>query len=115
MTNSYELKDLGEANFILGMKIERLEDGDIQLSQWAYSEHVIEQFNMSDAKPRSTPLPASITLTVDNLPQSQEEIKDMKIVPYCEALGSLMWLQVATRPAWSYAVNLLSRFANHLG
>jgi hypothetical protein len=115
LAKSYELKDLGTANFILGMKIERLENGDVQLSQRVYCECMIERFNMFNAKPRSTPLPAGITLTANDGPQSQEEIDDMKTVPYCEALGSLMWLQVAMRPDLSYAVNLLSRFANNPG
>lgn len=39
----------------------------------------------------------------------------MKNKPYREALGSLMWLQVATCPDLSYTVNLLSRFANNPG
>ena len=30
-------------------------------------------------------------------------------IPYCEALGSLMWLQVTTRPDLSFAINLLAR------
>jgi len=40
---------------------------------------------------------------------------EMKDIPYQEALGSLMWLQVATRPDLSYTVNVLSRFAHNLG
>jgi len=37
----------------------------------------------------------------------------MKNIPYYEALGSLMWLQVTTRPDLSFAVNILSRFAHN--
>lgn len=113
---SYELKDLGTARFILGMKIERDgETGDIRLSQRAYSERIIERFRMTDAKPHSTPLPAGLVLSAEDMPKTREELDDMKNVPYREALGSLMWLQVATRPDLSYAVNLLSRFANNPG
>ncbi|KAF7761077.1 hypothetical protein Agabi119p4_10486 [Agaricus bisporus var. burnettii] len=39
----------------------------------------------------------------------------MANIPYREVLGSLMWLQVATRPDLSFAVNMLSRFANNPG
>jgi hypothetical protein len=112
---SYKLKDMGEARFILGMKIERTKEGGVQLSQQAYTEHILERFNTSNAKPRSTPLPANISLSIDDMPQSDEEAKEMKGVPYCEALGSLMWLQVATCPDLSYTINLLSRFANNPG
>jgi hypothetical protein len=116
LARSYELKDLGKARFILGMKIERDDEtGDVRLSQKAYCERTIERFKMGNAKPRSTPLPAALTLSADDSPQTKEEIDDMKSVPYRQALGSLMWLQVATRPDLSYAVNLLSRFANNPG
>jgi hypothetical protein len=70
---------------------------------------------MSNAKPRSTPLPTALTLSTNDSPQTKEELDDMKNVPYRQALGSLMWLQVATQPDLSYAVNLLSRFANNPG
>lgn len=116
LARSYELKDLGEAKFILGMKIERnKETGDITLSQRAYAERVLERFHMTDTRPLSTPLPAGTILSLDDAPTSEEDILDMKKVPFREALGSLMWLQVATRPDLSYAVNVLSRFANNPG
>ena len=37
----------------------------------------------------------------------------MKDMPYHEALGLLMWLQVVTRPDLSYTVNILSRFTHN--
>jgi hypothetical protein len=97
LAESYELKDLGTAKFILGMKIERDdESGDIRLFQKAYCKRTIERFKMGDAKPRSTPLPAGLTLSINDSPKTEEEIADMKNVPYQQALGLLMWLQVAT-------------------
>ncbi|KAF7768677.1 hypothetical protein Agabi119p4_7920 [Agaricus bisporus var. burnettii] len=112
---SYEIKDLGEAKFILGMRIERGRNGNVRLSQRAYCERIIERFKQLDLKPRSTPLPVGVTLSIEGSPDSDEEKADMKNVPYREVLGSLMWLQVATRPDLSYAVNILSRFANNPG
>jgi hypothetical protein len=70
---------------------------------------------MSNAKPHSTTLPPGLVLSLEDSPKSREEILNMKDVPYCEALCSLMWLQVATRPDLSYTINLLSRFANNPG
>lgn len=97
LQSSYELKDLGMARFILGMKIDRdVASGTITLSQWAYSKWVLKHFHMAGAKPRSTPLPAGLVLSTDDMPTSKEEIQEMKDIPYREALGSLMWLQVAT-------------------
>jgi len=113
LRSSYKIKDLGEVKYILGMKIERTDDGSIKLSQRAYSEHVLERFGMAEAKSHSTPLPPGIMLSIKDSPETQDKADEMKGVPYCEALGSLMWLQVATRPDLSYTVNLLSRFAHN--
>jgi len=70
---------------------------------------------MAEAKPRSTPLPPGITLSIKDSPETQDEADEMKGIPYCKALGSLMWLQVATHPDLSYTVNLLSCFAHNPG
>ncbi|KAF7770864.1 hypothetical protein Agabi119p4_6838 [Agaricus bisporus var. burnettii] len=82
--NSYEVKDLGVARFILGMRIDRDEkDGTIRLSQRSYCERILDRFNMGDATPKSTPLPPGIDLsTVDSTPQSDDEVNEMKEVPY---------------------------------
>lgn len=70
---------------------------------------------MADCSPNSTPLPAGINLTADDSPSTEEERREMEKIPYREALGSLMWLQVSTRPDLSFTVNLLSRFSNNPG
>lgn len=70
---------------------------------------------MFDAKPRSTPLPAGILLSSSDSPTTAEESEEMKEYPYREALQSLMWSQVATRPDLLFAVNVLSSFASNPG
>jgi len=92
LRSSYEIKDLGEAKYILSMKIERTDNGSIKLSQRAYSECVLKHFGMAEAKSCSTPLPPGITLSFKDSPETQDEADEMKGVPYCEALGLLMWL-----------------------
>jgi len=92
LRSSYEIKDLGEVKYILGMKIERTDDGSIKLSQHAYSERILERFGIAEAKSRSTPLPPGITLSIKDSPETQDKADKIKEVPYHEALGSLMWL-----------------------
>jgi len=70
---------------------------------------------MNQCAPLSTPLPTGISLSIDNCPTSIEEENEMKEVPYQEALGPLIWLQVATRSDLSFAVSLLGHFAHNLG
>ena len=90
LRSSYEIKNLGEVKYILGMKIERTDDGSIKLLQCAYSERVLKRFGITDAKSRSTPLPPGITLSINNLPETQDKADEMKRVPYHETLGSLI-------------------------
>ena len=83
----FEAKMMPEVSHILGIKVERMKKG-IRISQKAYTIRVLEKFGIMNCKPRSIPLPVGISL--------------MKKVPYQEALGSLMWLQVETQPDLSF-------------
>jgi len=112
---SYEIKDLGEAKLILGMRIDRSAHGDVRLSQQAYCERLLKRFNMSECLPLATPLPSGLLLSAKDCPNTPEEAYEMKDIPYHEALGSLIWLQVTTRPNLSFAINLLARFTHNLG
>lgn len=114
--NCYEIKDLGEPTYILGIRIDRDEPtGTISISQRVYLEQVLKQFGMQDCNPKSTPLPSGIDLSSLNSPQTEDDRAFMKDKPYNEALGSIMWAQGATRPDLSFAVNLLSRFQANPG
>jgi hypothetical protein len=44
-----------------------------------------------------------------------EDIAKMHDIPYREAVGSLMYLALATRPDVAYAVGVVSRFSNNPG
>ena len=113
--SSYESKDLGKAKLILGMQIDRSAHGDVRLSQQAYCEQLLKCFIMSECSPSATPLPSGLLLSAKDCPNTPEEAYEMKDIPYHEALGSLIWLQVTTRPNLSFAINLLARFAHNLG
>ena len=70
---------------------------------------------MENCSPKSTPLPPGLLLTAEDCPNTPEEADEMKDIPYREALGSFMWLQVATQPDITYSVTLLSQFAHNPG
>jgi hypothetical protein len=57
----------------------------------------------------------SIRLTRDQCPKTPEEIADMRKVPYREAIGSLNYCAVATRPDISFSVSLLAQFMDNPG
>lgn len=107
----YEVKDLGEPSFILGMAISHNPStGSISLSQKAYLTRVLERFNMENCNPRYTSLPSGIVFMNNMSPKNEAECAFIADKPYREMLGALMWAQVATRPDLSFAVTLLAHF-----
>ena len=110
----YEVKDLGEADMILGIHVECNRDArTISISQCAYLKWVLKCFRMSDCNAKSTPLPLGITLSKDQSPKAQEDHKAMADKPYQEVLGSVMYAQIGTRPDLLYAVSTLSKYASN--
>ena len=64
LANAFEMKDLGEAKQILGMKITRDKQNHLlRLSQEDYIDKVLKRFNMKDAKSVTTPLAKHFKLT----------------------------------------------------
>ena len=53
LASNFDMKDMGEANVILGIKIVRCDDGLI-LSQEHYIEKFLKKFGFFDCKPVST-------------------------------------------------------------
>ena len=80
--SSYEIKDLGNAKFILGMRVDRNAQGDITLSQQAYCERLLKRFNISSCSPATTLLPSSIVLSIEDCPTISDEENEMKNIPF---------------------------------
>ena len=110
----FQMKDLGDPKNFLGMSIERdRKQRNITIHQAAYTEKVLQKFNMESCNPQSTPM---VTRQVQNRnkrckidTEVLEKTSEVKKVPYREAIGSLMYLANATRPDIAYAVNYLAR------
>jgi transposase InsO family protein len=107
----FDMKDLGAAKKILGMEIYRdREKKKLFVSQKSYIQKILSRFGMSNAKPIDTPSAANVHLSVDHAPKSIEEREYMSRVPYSNAVGSLMYAMVCTRPDIAHAVSVVSRF-----
>ena len=107
LKREFEMKDLGRAKRILGIKIKRDRDKKLLfLSQEMYLKKVLNRFRMSDAKLVSTPLSQQFKLSMDQAPESKEDKEFMYEVPYVNAVGSLMYAMVCTRPDLSYSITL---------
>jgi hypothetical protein len=100
----FKANDLGPAHYIIGLQIKRDRiKKTLTISQAKYIKDMLSRFNMIDAKPISTPADPSLVIKADGKP-----VKDT--VPYKEAIGSLIYCMVCTRPDIAYIVGVLSRY-----
>ena len=57
LSKNFEIKDLGDASFVLGIQIQRdCSRGSLGLSQRSYIDKVLKRFGMQDNKPGDTPV-----------------------------------------------------------
>ena len=113
---TFEMKDLGDANHILGMRITRDRmKHELYLSQKEYIGKVLQRFHMEGAKAIGTPLPPYVKLSAHDSPRTDVEKDDMAKIPYASACGNLMYAMVATRPDIAFAVGVVSRYMANPG
>lgn len=115
LMTEFEMKDLGEVSTLLGVNIQRNEDGGITMDQSAYISNILVRFGMSDCNPISTPIDVNQKLSKSMCPSSESEKNEMQNVPYQEAIGCLMYVGQLTRPDICFALCLLSRFNKNPG
>ncbi|SCZ99736.1 BZ3501_MvSof-1269-A2-R1_Chr12-2g03438 [Microbotryum saponariae] len=92
---TYGVKRLGPAEYILGIQVKRGQDGSITLSQERYLRDILARFQFADAKPATA------------TPQDRTR--------YLQAIGSLMYAAVGTRPNLAFVVSYLARFSQQPG
>ena len=110
------MSDLGELAWILGIRVKRDRTSKtISLSQAAYIDSIVKRFNLSSASPLKTPIDTNAQLSKDQCPSTTRQKEDMENVPYREAIGSLMYAAIGTRPDITYAVTALSQYLQNPG
>jgi hypothetical protein len=116
LSSNFEMKDMGEADYILGVKIFRDRSKKLLgLLQQTYIKKILECFQMNDCKPIDNPIAKGEKLCLEMCPKTQDEIKKMARVPYANAIGSLMYAMMCTQSDICYAVGLVSRFQSNPG
>jgi hypothetical protein len=89
LSSNFDMKDLGEASFVLGIEIHRdRRNRVLGLSQKAYIEKVLKKFSMHACSPSPTPIVKGDRFREHQCPKNQYEIDRMKAVPYASAIES---------------------------
>ncbi|KAL0362065.1 UNVERIFIED_CONTAM: Retrovirus-related Pol polyprotein from transposon TNT 1-94 [Sesamum calycinum] len=74
LSSTFEMKDMGEAEYILGVKIHRDRSKKLlSLSQETYIKRIIERFCMYNANPVDTPMDKCCVLNRELCPEIEEE------------------------------------------
>jgi len=92
LSSVFEIKDIGEARYVIGMEIVRNRPKKLLgMCQEAYIKRVLKRFRMHHSKPVDTPVEKGLTLSLDQCPKTGQEKEKIKDVPYANAVGSLMY------------------------
>ncbi|GJS06672.1 putative retrotransposon protein [Tanacetum coccineum] len=107
----FAMKDLGEAAYILGIKIYRDRSNRlIGLCQSAYIEKILKKIYMEISERRMIPMQEKLKFSKSQGASTPVEIQCMQNIPYASAIGSIMYAVRCTRPDVTFAQNITSRF-----
>ncbi|GJX24407.1 zinc finger, CCHC-type containing protein [Tanacetum coccineum] len=105
LSSRFSMKDMGEADVILGIKIKR-ENKRIVITRSHYVEKILKKFNHEDYS-----LVSTLMDPVEKLkPNTGKPVDQLE---YSRAIGCLMYVMTSTRPDIAYAVGRLSRFTSN--
>ena len=76
---------------------------------------MVEKFRLTSAKTVNTPMEPGAQFSVDQSPSSLSQMAKMHGIPYSEAISSVLWPVVVSRPDVAYAVGVLSQFIQNPG
>ncbi|KAJ9553892.1 hypothetical protein OSB04_017937 [Centaurea solstitialis] len=116
LSKCFQMKDLGEAAYILGIKIYKNRSRRlIGLSQGTYIDKVLKRFRMDESKKGFIPMQHGIVLSKTQCPESSQDKDRMKLISYASAIGSIMYVMLCTRPDVAYSVSVTSRYQQNPG
>ncbi|KAK8583637.1 hypothetical protein V6N12_067900 [Hibiscus sabdariffa] len=116
LSSCFSMKDLGEAAYILGVKIYRDRSRRLlSLSQSTYIDKVLKSFSMEESKRGFLPTRHGISLSKEMCPSSPQERERISKFPYASAIGSIMYAMICTRLDLSYALSMTSRYQANPG
>ena len=105
LTKEFEIKDLGNLKYFLGMEIARSKKG-IAVSQRKYVLDLLNETRMLGCKPVETPMDSTVKL------EESDGSPPVDKGRYQRLMGKLIYLS-HTRPDIGFSVSMVSRFMNN--
>ena len=104
---SFEIKDLGEPERLLGIKITRNRElGSIHMSQPSFINTIAKRFNITSGRAITSPMDHNMDLRIAT------DADDTVNIPYASLVGSINYCAVSTRPDIAYATNKCAQFTS---
>ncbi|CAA7014470.1 unnamed protein product [Microthlaspi erraticum] len=91
LSKNFEMKDMGEASYVIGIEIFR------------------------DRSQGIAPIQKGDKFSKMQCPKNELERKEMERIPYASVVGSLNYVQTCTRPDITFAVGMLGRYQSNPG
>ncbi|KAK8500254.1 hypothetical protein V6N12_029971 [Hibiscus sabdariffa] len=109
LSSCFSMKDLGEAAYILGVKIYRDRSRRLLgLSHSTYIDKVLKQFSMEESKRGFLPMRHGISLSKEMCPSMPQEREQMSQILYASAIGSITRYQANPGEGhWTAVKNIL--------
>lgn len=115
LTRRFEMTDLGEAQYILGLELTRNRTArTLSLSQFEYVRRVVERYGMENCKHQPTPMATKTKLlSSDSSTSTINSSTTLNGYTYASVVGALMYAAMGTRPDLAFAISTLSKYNNN--
>ena len=114
LKEKYQIKPLGQLSFALRISFEWIKGG-CRMTQTAYIDKIKKRFHMDGCHSSFITTRKGNKPVGTDCPTDSKEIEEMKQIPYRSAVGSLLYLAMATRVDICQIVCLLARFGHNPG
>ena len=116
LQKQFDMKDLGEANYILRIKLLRDRKNKVlALSQVLYIDKILARFSMENSKNGTLPFRHGVHLSKEQSPKTLKQKERMSRIPFASVVGSLMYAMLCTRSDICYVVGIVSRYQSNPG
>ena len=76
---------------------------------------MVDKFRLTNSAPVATPMVTGATFSTSDSPSTPTQVAHMRGIPYAEAISSVLWPVVVSRPDAAFAVSTLSQFIQNPG
>ncbi|KAA0066797.1 gag/pol protein [Cucumis melo var. makuwa] len=114
LTTQFQMKDLRDAQYVLGIQIVRnRKNRTLAMSQASYIDKMLSRCKMQNSKKGLLPYRYGIHFSKEQCLKTPKDVEDMRNIPYASAVRSLMYAMLCTRPDICYSVGMVTRYQSN--